>query len=295
MMAIVGVFALLLTIDVVAGFLSVPILLSRKMSVILPIFVSGVLFYTLALIERQYREEKAAREKMESDLTLARDIQDSLSPPAEHTVSERLRVACYQIKHEKVGGDWTALRGSPSGELAVVVADATGKGVQAALVIHAVQSLWADALGEATFDPKLWLERVNRALHRLGETKPHSLTMGVTIVGADEVTYWSAGHVPMFAVVESAGKRHLTSLTAKGSVLGIGNDIEVQPAVLSLAGVDRLDLLLGSDGVFANGSRTKRRELDDFYERVLKEGAASLKSCPAEDDKTLVRISWTAA
>src|SRR5690606_25320994 len=139
------------------------------MNMVIPLFVGGILLYTVSLIEKSYQEEKARRQKYESDLDLAREIQDSLSPPPDTTVMGNIKVSCYQIKHHQVAGDWTACRRIGDDRTIIVVADATGKGMQAALVIHAVQSLWAEQLDYLEFKPQQWIERVNRALFKLGE------------------------------------------------------------------------------------------------------------------------------
>ena len=63
----------------------------------------------------------------------------------------------------------------------------------------ALQSLWADALDLPEFAARPWIERVNRTLIRLGANKLHSATLGLAVISADDITYWSAGHVPTAA------------------------------------------------------------------------------------------------
>lgn len=266
---------------------------------LMPFFVGGVLLYTISLIEKNYQIEKTAREKMEHDLDLAREIQDSLAPPPAHLYSGNLRVTCHQVKHHQVAGDWMAVREMPNGELIALVADATGKGMQAALVIHAIQSLWADTLGETNFDPDAWIARVNRSLVRLGETKKHSMTLGLIRISGDELKYWSAGHLPLF-VCESeasgdpnASRLNVKPVVAKGSVVGLNPEIKLEPASYKIGLGKNTTILLGSDGVFTKGSRSGRREITELVGRLELGGKAALLSIEVEDDKTLVIIEKT--
>src|SRR5690606_20571795 len=88
-------------------------------------------------------------------------------------------IQCVPKKYEQVGGDWAAVRQDANGDVYLLVVDAAGKGLQAALVTHAVQSLWAESLDWPGFDPDSWLKRLNTALLRLGEKQPHMVTAGL--------------------------------------------------------------------------------------------------------------------
>ena len=260
----------------------------------MPIFVGGVLLYTLSLIERQYQQEKILRQRMERDLDLAREIQDSLTPPPAHSYAGNLQVVCHQIKHHQVAGDWMAVREMPDGDIVVIVADATGKGLQAALVVHAVQSLWADTLGQDVFDARNWLLRVNRSLVRLGEQKKHSMTLGIAVIKKKSLVYWSAGHIPLFVVLEEKTedgvKTNIKPIMAKGSVVGLSPEVELEESTFDLPEHTDITMMLGSDGVFTKGSRSSRRDIAEILTNLEKEGQEALKKCLSEDDKTLVLI-----
>jgi hypothetical protein len=296
LIGIVASFAVLCALDAYFTLASVPITLTRQINVFLPYFVGGVILYTLANIEREYRAELVSRQRIEHDLEVAREIQDSLAPPPAQVFAGDLRVACYHVKHDKVAGDWMALRSMPNGDLIAVVADATGKGIQAALVAHALQSLWADSLADAEFDPAAWVARVNRTLYRLGETKPHSLTLGIVRIAGDRVTYWSAGHVPLFIVRREASGRSLVSpLMARGAVLGLAPEVALTESTTVLPPGAEVSILLGTDGVFVRGSRSGRREVLGLVEQLTASGVDALAATVVEDDKTLVVITRSVA
>ncbi len=255
----------------------------------------GILFHfghTLrALMEAQRefnsRELRSASERMmiERELELARKIQDSLAPPTE-MICGRSRARCFQRKHSQVGGDWAALR-QVGDDLYMVVADAAGKGLQAALVIHAVQSLWAETLQDEMFEPAAWMAKVNVVLSKLGEKQVHMVTMGILRLGPDGGTYWSAGHLPVYVVTNTEVRQFL----GRGSPLGIKGMFACDGVEVPV-GATPCSILLGSDGVFHRGTLHPREDLVGLITGLAVTGAAHLDQRPAEDDKTLVWVEY---
>ena len=288
-------FSLVMLADVGLSTFRASFRLSRYMELTMPLFVGSLMLYALAQFEQRFHTERQKRQKMEADLEVAREIQDSLAPPPAQDHDGQLDVRCLQLKHSTVAGDWMAVRKLENGTLLAVVADATGKGVQAALVTHAVQSLWADALGqEGDFDPEAWIQRVNRTLVRLGEKKPHSLTLGIALMSPARVTYWSAGHIPLFVVTGSGDQQQVRPLSGKGQVLGLKSEVLLASSSMDLPATGPIRILLGTDGVFERGTRTSKREVLAFVDAVDKNAAAAMEALAADDDKTIVLIGRTA-
>ncbi len=250
-----------------------------------------------ALREFDAREKvaKAVRARLERELELAREIQDSLSPP-DTLKRDNVIAYCFQKKHSQVGGDWAAMRLGDHGEFYAVVADAAGKGVQAALVIHAVQSLWAETLGRLDFEPLAWIERVNHALCQLGEKQPHMVTLGIIRIHNGKCVYWSAGHLPLFVVLRRpAGEDQVRVILGRGTPLGLKEDIHIEPAETDLTGNAHISLLLGSDGVFDKGTLYRSKDIIAIRDGLRQKGNAVLEDCLADDDKTLIWIDKPAA
>jgi hypothetical protein len=229
----------------------------------------------------------AERRKAEQELEVARRIQDSFTADEPHAAPGGLAVSWLQSRLGKVGGDWVVTRSLADGRLIAMVIDATGKGVQAALVVHAVQSLWADSLGDESFDPEVWIRRVNATLVRLGEREPHSLTMGLLLVGAGKLEYWSAGHVPIYLAGALDQPNSVQTLTAGGTPLGLGPLPRLTPAILPLP-AGELHVLLGSDGVFTKGTRMRRAEILDILRDLSAGGPGAMMTNEQTDDQTLV-------
>ncbi len=231
---------------------------------------------------------------LQRDMEVAGEIQDSIAPRESIVTGHGLKVSFYQIKFDLLGGDWCAVRSFDSGDLVLVVADATGKGIQAALVIHSIQTLWANALSSPTFDSETWLNSANRTLIALGQRKEHTMSLGLVIIRKETVTYYSAGHLPLFLVLKVEDKFQVQTLIARGSLLGMSENLQLQPREITRSGLWIEALLLGTDGVFEGGSSYKNRTVLELVSRVRARGAAALEDCPAQDDKLLVWVEQTA-
>src|SRR5918999_2246101 len=102
----------------------------------------------LPALEQQMRE----RERIEQDIRVARSIQQA-SLPNEVPELEGWQISPFYQPAREVGGDFYDFHLLPEGRLGVVVGDATGKGVPAALVMSTtcgMLQLAAQALGSSS-------------------------------------------------------------------------------------------------------------------------------------------------
>ena len=116
---------------------------------------------TQARLEQEIRE----RERVEQELRVARSIQHA-SLPKEVPTLEGWEIAQHYQPAREVGGDFYDFHPLSEGRLGLVVGDATGKGVPAALVMStACGMLRAVSQAFNTPSPGAILARVNEALH----------------------------------------------------------------------------------------------------------------------------------
>src|SRR5215218_3140304 len=121
---------------------------------------SGLAELTQQRLEQEMRE----RERIEQELRVARSIQQA-SLPEEVPTLEGWRITPFYQPAREVGGDFYDFHLLSEGRLGLVVGDATGKGVPAALVMSTtcgMLRLAARALGSSS--PGEVLKRVNEAL-----------------------------------------------------------------------------------------------------------------------------------
>jgi serine phosphatase RsbU (regulator of sigma subunit) len=250
-------------------------------------------------------QEKHERELVEQELRVARSIQQA-SLPKEVPQLKGWKISPYYQPAREVGGDFYDFHPLPEGRLGVVVGDATGKGVSAALVMSTtcgMLQLAAQALD--TSSPGEILKQVNEAL-----LVRISLNMFVTCFYAileprsGTLTYANAGHdLPC----PRHGDGDAGELRARGMPLGLmpGMGYEEKETILEVGE----SALFYSDGlVEAHGpkgemfgfprlraliaERGEERSLGDFLMEELHSFVG--ESWEQEDDITLLTLERSA-
>jgi predicted ester cyclase len=120
---------------------------------------SGLAELTQQRLEQEIRE----RERVEQELRVARSIQQA-SLPKEVPELEGWQINPYYRPAREVGGDFYDFFELPNGHLGLVVGDATGKGVPAALVMASARSMLRAVAQASDYSPGDVLRRVNDSL-----------------------------------------------------------------------------------------------------------------------------------
>ena len=140
-------------------------------------------------------EDSMARDVLEEQLDMAREIQRRLLPEETPTIPGfQLAVANHPCHH--ISGDYYDFVQIQGGAVGIVIADVSGKGMPASLLASNLQASLR-ALGQVFPDPGELLANVNRAL--FSSTDPeHFATLFLAVMEADGsgFTYASAGHNP---------------------------------------------------------------------------------------------------
>jgi sigma-B regulation protein RsbU (phosphoserine phosphatase) len=171
----------------------------------------------IALENARLHREALEKERLEREIQLAADIQQRLLPKSYPDV-EGFELAGWSRPARHVGGDYYNLLARPSGRLAVVVADVSGKGMPAALMVSTAHSALNLLLDRADIGPDL-VERLNR--HILDASAPNKF---ITLLLAEidppsgGVHYVNAGHNPAL-LVRSGGE--VEELVPGGLPLGM--------------------------------------------------------------------------
>jgi serine phosphatase RsbU (regulator of sigma subunit)/predicted ester cyclase len=199
-----------------------------------------VLSIMLPALEQQMRE----RERVEQELRVARHIQQA-SLPKEVPELEGWQTTPYYQPAREVGGDFYDFFELEDGRVGVVVGDATGKGVPAALVVTATYSMLravAQALG--SFSPGEVLAQVNETLlARIPTNMFVTCFYAILDPKSGNLTYANAGHdLPYLRHGDEAEE-----LRARGMPLGLMSGMSYEEGEASLRQED--DVLFYSDGL----------------------------------------------
>jgi HAMP domain-containing protein len=190
------------------------------------------------------RDLEIENERIEGELELARQIQDRLLPVELPTIP-RCELAGRSLPARQVGGDYFDALHLSGDRVALVIADVSGKGVPAALLMSSFRAslLSADIDREG---PALTLARVNAFLHNSVEPGRFvTAFLAVLHTATGRLVYSNAGHNPPMLLRRGAEDPHL--LRHGGLVLGLfGTTVYQQAETVMLPG----DLLaLYTDGV----------------------------------------------
>jgi predicted ester cyclase len=180
----------------------------------------------LPALEQQTRE----RERFEQELLVARRIQQA-SLPKEVPTLEGWQIAPYFRPAREVGGDFYEFFELDDGRLALVVGDATGKGVPAALVMTATCAFLGGVATASGASPGEALARVNEAvLARIPPNMFVTCFYAILEPESGHLIYANAGHnLPCCRHEDTASE-----LVARGMPLGLmpGMSYEEKETVL---------------------------------------------------------------
>lgn len=177
----------------------------------------------VALHRWRLLEEYAEKQRMSRDLEIARSIQQALFPK-ENPQVPGYDIAGWNRCADETGGDCYDFIPLPDGRLAVLMADATGHGIGAALVIAEFRSLVRATLS-VTQDVGTVADRVNRLLSEdLQGNRFVTALIAVLDPQRHHLDYVSAGQGPLLFL--SAGKHEARCAT--GVPLAIIDDMHYE-------------------------------------------------------------------
>jgi serine phosphatase RsbU (regulator of sigma subunit)/predicted ester cyclase len=116
-----------------------------------------------AVWRQRLQGERIERERVEQELRVARSIQQA-SLPKEVPTLEGWQISPYYRPAREVGGDFYDFLELDDGRLGLVVGDATGKGVPAALVMATARSMLRAVAQASNYSPGDVLGKVNDSL-----------------------------------------------------------------------------------------------------------------------------------
>jgi serine phosphatase RsbU (regulator of sigma subunit) len=196
------------------------------------------------LMEQRLEQERIERERIEQELEVARSIQQA-SLPKEVPTLEGWQITPFYQPAREVGGDFYDFFELEDGLVGVVVGDATGKGIPAALVAEATSHMLravAQALGSVS--PGEVLGRVNETLlARIPQNM--FVTSFYAILDPEKCTlsYANAGHNLPYLWHGGAAEE----LRARGMPLGLMAGMSYEEKETTLESGD--GALLYSDGL----------------------------------------------
>lgn len=206
-------------------------------------------------------EDAIEKEKMEKELTLAAQIQKDFLPK-ENPECENFEIAGSNIPCHQVGGDYFDYINIDPSRLGIVIADVSGKGVGASLLMASLRAALQSEV-HAQYKLEDMACKLNDFVHR--SSSPNSF---ITFFYCElnrksgELGFINAGHNPPI-ILDKKGKVH--RLEACGLCLGMFPSSEYEIRNVNLNPGDTA--LLFTDGI-TEGRNKKNEEFEE--ERLIK-------------------------
>jgi serine phosphatase RsbU (regulator of sigma subunit) len=253
----------------------------------------------IALTNARLFESEKERERLESELRLARDIQSSLFPSKLPEI-DGLRFAVHNDASELVGGDYYDVIGLSESRVLIAIADVVGKGVSAAITMSNVQAALR-TLASLLRNGSLTLIEVVQEINRLVfESTPAERFVTAVFALLDtksrDAEFIVCGH-PLPILISNK----IEEIPSSGMPLGIDPSalFDVQHVHFS----EELRILLYTDGLTEakdksgrelgpEGLRKKLKEMSAFklQESEIVDSLVQTTSVSFADDITLVAV-----
>ncbi len=260
----------------------------------------------IAMDNARLFEEQLEKERLASELDIAREVQRKLLPQHVPEI-DGLTIAASNVSAERVGGDYYDFLALDDERLCLVIGDVSGKGASAAFYMAEMQGIF-QSVSRLAPDPSEFLRHANAALaHSLDKNVFISAIYGMLNLKTEEFTMGRAGHCPV-AMIDLAGNaRYL-----RPSGLGLGLDrgqlfektleeerISLNPGdvfVLYTDGVvesrDVEGEEYGYERLLESLKQHRHEDAEGIHDAILGDLDSFLGIESYDDDMTLVVLKW---
>jgi predicted permease len=234
--------------------------------------------FALLIENARLNTRELEQEQLRRDLSLAAEVQKRLLP-TDLPSAEIAEFSAASLPARSIGGDYYDFLDVGGRRLGIALADVSGKGIAAALIMSAVQaSLRIMAADRDISLPRL-VANINEFLYRTTPGNKYATFFYALLDGERrQLRYVNAGHNPPMLVRASgsaAAAPHVHELTVGGAVVGMLPGLTYEEATVDLATGDVL--LAFTDGV------TEAHDPDDaeFGEDRLRDLLRQVAHLPA--------------
>jgi putative ABC transport system permease protein len=223
------------------------------------------------------------QERLRRDVALAAEVQRRLLPdaPPQGRITS---LAAVTLAARSVAGDYYDFFALEDGRLGVALADVSGKGVAAALIMSVVQA----SLRILSSEPNLPLPdlaaRMNQFLYRSTQSNSYATFFYAQIDERSlQLQYVNAGHNPPYLVRRAGTEIAIDQLSAGGTVLGLFPEATYEHGTVELQPGDVLFIF--TDGVTESMNTAGEEFGEDRLTRLLR------LSCDLSVDVLAARVS----
>ncbi|SFA85729.1 PP2C family protein-serine/threonine phosphatase [Algoriphagus aquimarinus] len=258
----------------------------------------------VALENKRFARKQLEQEILNREVAIASQVQQMLFP-AELPVDKEMKAKVTYLPHSMVGGDYYDLIRKSKDEVYFCVADVSGKGISAALLMSNFQAALRTLL-RSDADLEMVVNQLNYTLYENTHGERFiTFFLGHFNFKTRELTYVNAGHNPPLLCREETKK--CESLHAGTTILGAFDELPFLE-IGKRENLQKFSLHLYTDGLteamnpFEEEYGEERLEKfvdkhmimdpDDFHRKFLKKIKEFSKDVPLRDDLTLLSLRF---
>lgn len=160
-------------------------------------------------------QREIEKKRLEEQIQIARNIQMGLLPK-EFPVNEKFDISAQSAPAVQVGGDYYDVLAKDDGTIICCIADVSGKGLPAALIMSSFRSMFRLS-SKISEDLKMLAEQFDKMIHQDFETGRFITSIIFKITPDGEMEYVNAGHDPLYILRENK----IIKLESTGTPFGI--------------------------------------------------------------------------
>lgn len=251
------------------------------------------------------KDTTAAKEKIQSELRVAHNIQMAMLPKKIPHRPE-FKIHSFMQPAKEVGGDLYDFFFIEDDYLCFVIGDVSGKGVPAALFMAVTKTIIKATAMNSLKPVAQILTEVNNELSRDNDAAMFcTLFCGIMHIPTGKINYSSAGHNPPVLIRKGAKPEYLINKN-KNIALGVWEEFEFQNEELTLNNGDKL--FLYTDGVteavnpalqlyseprlLELSEKIQHENIDSFINKTMEDILAFADGAEQADDITMQMIEY---
>lgn len=157
---------------------------------------------TVAIENKRLAKESIKQQALKKELELAKEVQEMLFPETLNLTSQ-LNVAAKYLPHHDVGGDYYDFIKLNENEYAFCLADVSGKGISAALLMSNFQANLRALIGRTNNLTELIQELNTRVLHAAKGERFITFFIGIYNLQTRVLNYVNAAHLPPIVIKDN--------------------------------------------------------------------------------------------
>ena len=186
--------------------------------------------FALMIENARLTDRALEQEKLRREVALAAEVQRRLLPP-EPPLTSDATLAAFTLPARTVGGDYYDFLDLPDGRIGIAIADISGKGIAAALLMSVVQASLRVISADGDVPLSKLAERMNGFLYRSSGSNKYATFFYAQLEDRGRtLRYVNAGHNPPYLMRKS----EITGLSTGGTVLGLFPKVQYEEARLDL-------------------------------------------------------------